>query len=82
MTWTPWIETEPLDTTNPTVRELYHQTRQISSGLPPDAVRLHSPTPEIAGLIFRLNHLIHESATGLTLREQEIAALVVSAFNG
>jgi len=82
MTWTPWIETEPLDTPNEKVRELYHQTRDLSSGLPPDTVRLHSLTPEIAGLIYRLNHLIHESAGGLTLREQEVAALVVASFNG
>lgn len=82
MTWTPWIETEPLDTPNETVRELYHQTRNISSGLPPDTVRLHSLTPEIAELIYKLSHMIHESASGLTLREKEIAALVVASFNG
>ena len=82
MPWTPWIETEPLDTPNETVRELYHQTRIISSGLPPDTVRLHSLTPEIAGLIYKLSHMIHDSARGLTLREKEIAALVVASFNG
>jgi len=82
MTWIPWIETEPLDTPNETVRELYRQTRNISSGLPPDTVRLHSLTPEIAGLINKLNHMIHESAKGLTPREKEIAALVVASFNG
>jgi hypothetical protein len=82
MTWTPWIETEPIDTPNETVRELYRQTRNISSDLPPDTVRLHSLTPEIAGLIYKLNHMIHEGASGLTLREKEIAALVVASFNG
>lgn len=82
MTWTPWIETEPIDTPNETVRKLYHQTRDLSSGLPPDTVRLHSLTPEIAGLIYKLNHMIHASVKGLTLREKEIAALVVASFNG
>lgn len=82
MTWIPWIETEPIDTPNETVRELYRRTRNISTGLPPDTVRLHSLTPEIAGLILKLNHLIHENARGLTLREKEVAALVVASFNG
>ena len=82
MTWNPWIETEPLDTLNENVRTLYHQTRNLSSGLPPDVARLHSLTPEIAGLIYRLNRMIHECAKGLTIREQEIAGLVVSCFNG
>jgi len=82
MTWTPWIETEPLDSSNEEVRKLYHQTRDLSSGLPPDTVRLHSLTPEIAGWIYKLNHMIHASANGLTLREKEIAALVVASFNG
>lgn len=81
MSWTPWIEIEPFNTTNDTVRELYHQTREISSGLPPDTVRLHSLTPEIARLIIKLNQTIHDSAKGLTIKEQEVAALVVSSFN-
>ncbi|MEW6671736.1 MAG: hypothetical protein AB1427_08525 [Thermodesulfobacteriota bacterium] len=82
MVWKPWIKTEPVDTPDETVRALYRQTRDISSGLPPDTVRLHSLTPEIAGLIYRLNRMIHDTAGGLTLREQEIAALVVSSLNG
>ena len=82
MIWKPWIETEPPDTTTPAVRELYQHTRIPSSGLPPDKVRLHSLTPEIAGAIYRLNRMIHDNAGGLTHREQEIAALVVSSFNG
>jgi hypothetical protein len=82
MTWIPWIETEPLETADESVRELYRRTRNKSTGLPPDTVRLHSLTPETAGLILQLNHLVHENARGLTLREQEVAALVVASFNG
>jgi DNA-binding CsgD family transcriptional regulator len=38
-------------------------------------------TPDVASLIYYLNRAIHDSAKGLTPREQEIAALVVSSLN-
>jgi hypothetical protein len=82
MTWKTWIDTEPLDTANETVRKLYHDTRRIETGRPPDLVRLTSLLPKTSNLLFRLNREIHDGADGLTVREQEIAALVVSAFNG
>jgi hypothetical protein len=82
MAWTPWIETEPLDTANEKVRKLYDSARQITTDRPPDVVRLTSLLPGASDLIYRLNRELHDSATGLTAREQEIAALIVSAFNG
>lgn len=82
MAWTTWIEIEPNDTSNEEVRQLYQSTRDRSTGRPPDTVRLNSLTPEVAGLIYNLNRAIHRNATGLTIREQEIAALIVSSGNG
>jgi hypothetical protein len=81
MTWTPWIEIEPLNPQKESVRKLYNQNREIFTGEPCDTVRLHSLTPEIATLIIKLNHAIHENANGLSVREQEITALIVSSFN-
>ncbi|MFC1798508.1 carboxymuconolactone decarboxylase family protein [Thermodesulfobacteriota bacterium] len=82
MPWTPWIEIEPDDTADETARRLYHDTRNPDTGRPTDLVRLSSLTPEVAELMQRLNHAIHNQAGGLSVREQEIAALIVSAFNG
>lgn len=82
MAWTTWIEIEPDDTSNEKVRELYQSTRDRSTGHPPDTVRLNSLTPEVASLIYNLNRAIHRNASGLTKREQEIAALIVSSGNG
>jgi alkylhydroperoxidase family enzyme len=45
-------------------------------------VRLTSLTPEVAGLINDLNRAVHINATGLSRKEQEIAALVVAVYNG
>ncbi len=82
MTWTPWIEIEPEDTTDEAVRQLYERTRDRATGHPPDTMRLSSLTPNVAGLLFDLQRAIYHGAKGLTLREKEIAALIVSAYNG
>jgi len=82
MTWTTWIETEPEDTANEQIQEIYRRTRDIATGRPPDAVRLASLTPAVSGLIYDLQRTIYEESKGLTLREKEIAALLVSVFNG
>lgn len=82
MTWTTWIETEPEDRASEPVKTLYRRTREMTTGRPPDAVRLASLTPEVSGLLYDLQHAIHEGAKGLTLREREIAALLVSVYNG
>jgi len=82
MTWTTWIETEPEDTGNETVRELYQRTRDMKTGRPPDAVRLMSLTPTASGLLYELQRAIYQESKGLTLREKEISALLVAVFNG
>ncbi len=82
MAWNPWIEIEPDDTTNEAVARLYDRTRDRAAGRASDTVRLNSLTPRVAGLLYDLQKAIYHEATGLTLREKEIAALLVSAYNG
>lgn len=82
MTWTTWIETEPEESGNETIRELYRRTRDMASGHPPDTVRLTSLTPAVSGLLFDLQRAVYQESKGLTLREKEIAALLVSVYNG
>jgi len=82
MPWTTWIEIQPDDTADETVRHLYNRTRDMATGRPPDIVRLASLTPAVSGLLYDLQRTIFLEAKGLTLREKEIAALVVSSFNG
>jgi hypothetical protein len=82
MAWITWIETEPDDTANEAVQELYERTRDAATGCPPDTVRLTSLSPQVAGLLHDLHKAIYHGARGLTLREIEIAALVVSTYNG
>jgi hypothetical protein len=45
-------------------------------------MRLTSLTPEVAGLLFDLNKVMESAAKGLSLREREITALIVSVNNG
>jgi uncharacterized peroxidase-related enzyme len=82
MAWMPWIKTEHDDTRDENIRNLYDRTRNRLTGQPPDTVKLASTTPEVAGLLFDLQRAVYQSATGLSVREKEIAALVVSAYNG
>ena len=82
MPWVPWIKIEPDDTADETVRQLYARTRDRATGCPPDGVRLASLTPEVSGLLYDLQRAIYHGAKGLTIREKEITALIVSAYNG
>lgn len=82
MAWIPWIQIEPDDTKNEAVEQLYNRTRDRTTGGPPDTVRLTSLTPQVAGLLHDLQLAIYHGAKGLTLREKEIAALLVSTYNG
>ncbi len=82
MTWQTWIKIETDGATGETVQQLYDSTRDRQTGAPPDAVRLTSQTPTVARLLYDLNRAIHREAKGLSAREQEIAALIVSAYNG
>ncbi len=82
MTWTTWIEIEPDDTTDEAVQQVYQRTRDRATGRISDTVRLNSLTPQVAGLLYDLQQAIHHGAHGLAVREKEIAALIVSAYNG
>jgi len=82
MAWITWIEIEPDDTATEVVEQLYNRTRDRATGRPPDTVRLTSLTPQVAGLLYDLQRAIYREAKGLTLREKEVAALLVSTYNG
>ena len=82
MAWTTWIDIEPDDAADETVRQLYGRTRDAATGAPPDAVRLTSLTPEVAGHLYDLQRAIYQGSRGLRLREKEIAALIVAVYNG
>ena len=82
MTWKTWIQIEADGATDETVQQLYDSTRNRQTGAPPDTVRLTSLTPKVARLLYDLNRTIHSEAEGLSAREQEIAALIVSSYNG
>ena len=82
MPWNPWIAVEPDNTTNEAVQQLYQRTRDKSTGRPPDVVRLGSLAPAAAGLLYDLQRTVYNGAEGLTLREKEISALIVSVYNG
>jgi alkylhydroperoxidase family enzyme len=82
MTWIKWIKVEPDDSLDEEVRRLYDKTRDRVTGNPPDTVRLASLTPQVAGLLYELQRAIYHGAKGLSVREKEIVALIVSAYNG
>lgn len=82
MAWTTWIETEPDDSVDKEVQHVYQRTRDRATGRTPNTVRLNSLTPQVAGLLHDLQKAIYHGARGLTLREKEIAALLVSTYNG
>jgi len=82
MSWNTWIEIQPEDTTDVAAQNLYNRTRDFATGHPPDIVRLMSLTPSVANLLFDLQRTIFLEATGLSIQEKEIAALIVSSFNG
>ncbi len=82
MAWNPWIEIEPNNTDHETVRQLYRRTGDRTTGAPPDTVRLTSLTPEVSGLLYDLQRAIYHGAKGLSIREKEIAALIVAVYNG
>jgi len=82
MAWTTWIDTVPVDTGDEPIQQLYRRTKDIKTGRPPDMVRLTSLTPNVSGLLHDLQWAVSQDAKGLTLREREIAALLVSVYNG
>ena len=82
MAWVTWIDIEDESSTNEAVRKLFKQTRNKITNTVSDTVRLTSLTPEVSKLINDLSIAIQRNATGLTPREKEISALIVSVYNG
>ena len=82
MPWVPWIQIEKDDTPNEEVQQLYKKTRNTVTGKISDLTRLTSLTPEVSKHIDSLCSAIYKNASGLTVREKEIAALVTSSFIG
>lgn len=82
MSWTAWIKIESEDTSNVEAKQLYEKTRNpVTQGIS-DLIRITSLTPQTAELIDRLCASVYKNATGLSTREKEIAALIVSSLNG
>ena len=82
MPWIPWIHTEDDDTTKENVKQLYEKAHNSVTGKISDLTRLTSLTPEVTECLDRLCVAVYRNASGLTVREKEIAALVTSSFVG
>ncbi len=82
MSWTPWIQIEKDDTSKEEVKQLYKKTRNSLTGKISDLTRLTSLTPEVSTQLDSLCSAVYRNASGLTVREKEIAALVTSSFVG
>ena len=82
MPWKPWVEIEKRDTTNQEAKQMYDEVMDKKTKVIPDLCRLTSITPQIALDINKLHDSIAENKTGLSVKEIEIAALIVANFNG
>ena len=82
MPWVTWIDIEDESTSNEETQQLYKRTRNSLTKKISDTVRLTSLTPEVSGLLHDLSNAIQRNAAGLTVREKEISALVISVYNG
>ncbi len=82
MSWVPWIKIEPEDSSDEKVRSLYKQTRKPLTGKVSDLAQLTSSTPEVAKSLHNLGVAVYRDASGLSLREKEVAALVASSLVG
>ncbi len=81
MPWIPWIKTDNEETDLADAQQLFRETRDLD-GKVSDLVRITSRTPTVARLIHQLGDAVYRSATGLTLREKEIVALITSSYVG
>jgi hypothetical protein len=82
MSWTPWIQIEKDDTSKEEVKQLYKKTKNSLTGKISDLTRLTSLTPEVSNHLDSLCSAVYRNASGLTVREKEIVALVTSSFVG
>jgi hypothetical protein len=82
MVWVPWIETENEHSSSAAIKQLYNKTRNPVSGRISDLTRITSLTPEVSEHLNTLGSAVYRNATGFTVREKEIIALVTSSFIG
>jgi len=82
MSWTPWIKIESEDASNAEAKKLYERTRNPVTQEISDLTRITSLSPQTSELIDKLCASVYRNATGLSPREKEIAALIVSSLNG
>ncbi len=82
MSWIPWIQIEKDDTSKEEVKQLYKKTQNSLTGKISDLTRLTSLTPEVSNYLDSLCSAVYRNASGLTVREKEIVALVTSSFVG
>jgi hypothetical protein len=82
MPWVPWIQIEKEDSLKEEAIQLYKKTRNSFTGKISDLTRLTSLTPEVSTHLNNLCSAVYKNASGLTVREKEIAALVTSSFVG
>jgi hypothetical protein len=82
MSWTPWIQIESDDTSDEEVKQLYQRTRNRMTGKLSDLTRITSLTPAASSCLADFGSAVYQQASGLTVREKEIAALVTSSFVG
>lgn len=82
MSWVPWIQIEKDDTSKEEVKQLYKKTKNSLTGKISDLTRITSLTPEVSNCLDSLCSAVYRNASGLTVREKEIVALVTSSFVG
>ena len=82
MSWVPWIQIEKDDTSKEEVKQLYKKTKNSLTGKISDLTRITSLTPEVSNCLDSLCSAVYRNASGLTVREKEIVALVTSSFIG
>ncbi len=82
MSWVPWIQIEKDDTSKEEVKQLYKKTQNSLTGKISDLTRITSLTPEVSNCLDSLCSAVYRNASGLTVREKEIVALVTSSFAG
>ena len=82
MPWIPWIKIEKDDTSKEEVKQLYKKTQNSLTGKISDLTRITSLTPEVSNYLDSLCSAVYRNASGLTVREKEIVALVTSSFVG
>lgn len=82
MSWIPWIQIEKDDTSKEEVKQLYKKTKNSLTGKISDLTRITSLTPEVSNCLDSLCSAVYRNASGLTVREKEIVALVTSSFVG